>query len=325
MGLIVVTGGHGYLGSHLVKRLRQLGETVRVFARRQLEDDATDGHLLVRGDIRDAAAVDAAIAEAEVVIHLVSNFRSARTDAGEAYAINVTGTDNVLKAAERHRIDQLIHCSTIGVHGDVREVPANEESPFNPGDRYQETKLIAEDRARQAHAQGKVPVTVVRPISIFGPGDRRLLKLFRMIQHKRFILFGSGEAFFQPAYIDDVVDGFIACLRNPRAIGGVFIIGGQEYVPLNEFVRLIADELGVAPPRLHLPYAPALVAAAICEKLCAPFGIEPPLHRRRMSFFVNNRAFSVDHAKAVLGYRPQTTLREGIQRTAEWYRQQGWL
>jgi dihydroflavonol-4-reductase len=324
---ILITGGLGFLGSHLSSRLSASGEAVRILARpqRQAVAEAPPSHQAIWGDIRDPEAVDRAVQGAEVVIHLVSNFRKGGSDEKEAYAVNVEGTRNVLAACSRHGVRQLVHCSTIGVHGSVLEIPATEETPFNPLDLYQETKLQAEQEVWRHHRETGLPVTVVRPISMFGPGDRRMLKLFRMIQKRRFVMVGDGEALFQPAYIDDVVDGFLLCLRNDKAVGEAFIVGGEEYVPLRELVGLIAAELGVEPPRWRLPLRPVLALADLCEKLCVPFGVEPPLHRRRVSFFQNQRAFSIAKARRLLGFQPRMPLRDSLRATIGWYQSQGWL
>lgn len=320
---VLVTGGAGFLGTHLVNRLLADGATVRIFGRSPQGEKREDLEV-VRGDIREAAAVDRAVAGVDKVVHLVSNFRKGGSDR-EAYGINVQGTENVLQAVARHSVERLVHCSTIGVHGSVREIPATEETPFNPGDLYQQTKLIAEQRVWEVHRQTGLPVSVIRPISMFGPGDLRMLKLFRMISRGRFVVVGDGSPFFQPAYIDDVVEGCVLCLEHEKALGEAFIIGGEEYLPLRDLFRVIAEELEVSPPRWRVPLAPVLLAAFLCEKLCVPLGVEPPLHRRRVSFFQNNRAFRVEKAKRVLGYRPQVELREGIRQTVVWYRQEGML
>jgi nucleoside-diphosphate-sugar epimerase len=152
-----------------------------------------------------------------------------------------------------------------------------------------------------------------------------MLKLFRMIKKGRLLKIGPCSAFFQPAYIDDVVDGFALCMGNDKAIGEVFIIGGDEYVPLEKLFALIAEEMSVAPPRWRIPLSPVLWLAACCEAVCVPLRIEPPLHRRRVSFFQNNRAFAVDKAKKILGYAPKVSLRESIKRTIAWYEKEGWL
>ena len=152
-----------------------------------------------------------------------------------------------------------------------------------------------------------------------------MLKLFRMIKKGRFVVVGDGKALFQPAYIDDVVQGFTKCLDNKKAVGEVFIIGSEEYVPLNDLFRMVAEKLGVQPPKLKVPMMPVVILAAICEKICVPLGIEPPLHRRRVSFFRNNRAFSVKKAKKVLGFNPQVSLNEGISKTIKWYAEKNLL
>ncbi len=324
MGRVLVTGGGGFLGRHLVAALVKRGDAVRTFQRSPAPPDLPPGVEHRRGDIRDAAAVANAVAGVERVIHLVSNFRSAASD-GEAHGINVQGTEHVLQAALRARVKRLVHCSTIGVHGSVLEIPAHEETPFNPGDAYQRTKLAAERRVFEVHRETGLPVSAVRPISLLGPGDRRMLKLFRMIRRRRFVLLGDGNALFQPAYVDDVVQGFLLCLDRDEAVGEAFIVGGEEFLPLRELAALVAAELGVPAPRLRLPLAPFSALATACEWICSPLGLEPPLHHRRLSFYRNQRAFRIEKARRLLGFEPQVSLREALARTARWYEEHGWL
>jgi len=321
MSRVLITGGNGFLGKSLADRLFSNGEDVHIFARRHSgsNNEVNKKYTVCWGDIRDAEAVDKAVERIDIVIHLVSNFRKGGSDKKEAFSINVEGTENVLKAALKHEVKRVIHCSTIGVHGNVRSIPANEKTAFNPGDLYQETKLTAERLVWKTYKETGLPLTVVRPISMLGPGDLRMLKLFKMIKKRRFVIVGNGEVLFQPAYIDDVVDGFVKCMHNERAIGEVYIIGGDEYVSLNQLCRLIADEMNVSPPRIRVPMFPVLLLASMCEFICEPLNIDPPLHRRRVSFFQNNRAFSIEKARRELAYKPKVSLREGIRRTIQWY------
>lgn len=327
MTSVLITGGTGFLGSGIAARLVERGDNVRVMAHEGGNSPLPKDLRLeiVTGDIRDAGFVLQAVRGTETVIHTVSNFRKAGSDAQEAYAVNVEGTLNVLAACREYPVRRLVHCSTIGVHGSVREIPANEETPFNPGDLYQKTKLQAEQAVWDFYRETGMPTTVVRPISMFGPGDRRMLKLFRMIQRGVFFMVGDGSALFQPAYIDDVIGGFLLAMDHEAAKGETFIIGGEEYVPLRVLVDMIAAELGVRSSYRQVPLAPVVALAALVERIFAPLGLEPPLHRRRVSFFQNNRAFSVAKARRLLGYQPQVPLREGIRRTIGWYRAQGWL
>ena len=98
----------------------------------------------------------------------------------------------------------------------------------------------------------------------------------------------------------------------PHAAGRTYILAGGEVTTLNELVAIVADEAHVPPPRLHLPVWPFWTAGALCEAVCAPFGIEPPLYRRRVDFFTKSRAFDISRARPELGYAPQVGLREGI-------------
>jgi dihydroflavonol-4-reductase len=321
---ILVTGGLGFLGSHLAARLAAEGATVRILAKPRREVPSSS-HEIVWADIRDAEAVERAVCGAESVVHLASNFRQGGADRAEAWAVNVEGTRNVLAACSRQGVRRLVHCSTIGVHGSVLEVPAHEETPFRPLDLYQETKLAAEQEVWRHYRATGLPVTVLRPVSLIGPGDRKMLKLFRLIERRRFVMVGSGDTLIQLAYVDDVVDGFLLALRKERAVGEAFIVGGDEFLPLRDLVRLIAAELGVPPPRLRVPLRPVLLLAELCERLFGPLGIEPPLHRPRVSFFRYDRAFSLEKARRVLGFQPRTSLRDAVRATIAWYRHQGWL
>lgn len=327
MTKILVTGGQGFLGSHIVTKLLDEGKKVRVLARpsKESNSDLAKGVEIEYGDIRDSKAVEDAVNGVDIIIHVVSNFRKGGSDKKEAYDINVGGTLNVLAAAQKYNVKQIIHCSTIGVHGTVLEIPATETTAFNPTDLYQETKLIAEKKVWDFYKKTGLPVTVIRPISLFGPGDKRMLKLFSMIQKERFFIVGDGNVYFHPAYIDDVVQGFILCLNNEKAFGEVFIIGGDEYTTLNRLCELIAQELGVKPPRMRVPLKPVLALATLIETICEPFNISPPLHRRRVSFFQNNRAFSIDKARKILDYEPHFSLDEIIRKTIQEYRKEGWL
>lgn len=327
MKRVLITGGLGFLGSALVTEFAASGFDLQIFnrqGRRAAGFVHHAGHPVHWGDIRDSGAVDRAVEGMDIVVHTVSNFREVRTDR-DAYPINVGGTDNLLNACARHRVKRVVLCSTIGVHGNVARVPATEESPFNPGDIYQETKVEVERRARAFEREQDLPVCILRPASIYGPGDLRMLKLFRMIQRRRFVMLGRGEANFHPAYIDDVARAFVLAAVHPQAAGETFIIGGEEYLPLRKLVEAVARHLQVPPPGIRIPLAPVEFLARVCEAACRPLNLEPPLHHRRMSFFRNNRGFTIARAKRLLGFEPRVNLAEGLERTIAWYEARGLL
>jgi nucleoside-diphosphate-sugar epimerase len=219
----------------------------------------------------------------------------------------------------------VVHCSTVGVHGDIDSPPADEDAPLRPGDVYQDTKVEGERLARAAAARTGIELTIARPSGIYGPGDRRLLKLFRGVARRRFVVLGDGRIFYHLTYIDDLVEGFRLCADVAAAAGRTYTIAGGEVSTLNELVSLIAEEAGVPPPRLHLPVWPFWMAGAACEAVCRPFGVEPPLYRRRVDFFTKSRAFRIDRARRELGFEPAVDLREGVRRTLAWYKERGWM
>lgn len=324
---IAVTGATGFLGSHLTERLVRDGYQVNILARDAEKAKQFEGrsNRIILADVNDESAVAELVRGAEVVLHLVSNFRTASGPPESYREINVGGTVNALNAARGAGVGRFVYCSTIGVHGHVSETPANEESAFNPGDLYQETKLEAERACRRMMANTAMEIVIVRPCSMYGPGDLRMLKMFKMLAKGTFFTVGACKENFHAVYIDDLVDGFCRVVQQPGLGGQTFILGGPGYVPLKEYIATAARAVGASPPRLRFPYWLFYSAAVACEGVCVPLRIEPPLHRRRVRFFRNNRAFSIDKAKKILGYSPKVNLEEGMRRTVDWYREKGYL
>ena len=138
-------------------------------------------------------------------------------------------------------------------------------------------------------------------------------------------MLGSGEVVYQMIYIDDLIDGILLCGTKTNAIGKIYILTGREPTTLNQLVQVVADVLGVRPPRLRLPVIPFYMAGMFCELLCKPIGINPPLYRRRVDFFRKTRSFDISKAKRELGFQPRVGLQRGLTTTIEWYRRAGWL
>ena len=324
---VLVTGATGFTGGHLARALAASGDHVRALVRHPSPDIAANlpDVEVVTGDLRDAASLERAAEGVEIVYHIAAIYRQAGLRDNEYRAVNAEAVRTVIHAAKAGGARRVVHCSTVGVHGDVEHPPANEDAPLRPGDIYQETKLEGERVAREAARETGLDVVIARPTGIYGPGDRRLLKLFRGVARRRFVILGDGEIFYHLTYIEDLVEGFRLCGTVPAAAGRTYILAGGEVTTLNALIGLIASEAGVRPPRVHLPVWPFWTAGALCEVVCSPFGIEPPLYRRRVDFFTKSRAFDISRARAELGYAPQIGLRDGIRRTLAWYRQAGWI
>ena len=325
---VLVTGATGFTGGHLARTLAAQGQRVRVLVRdpaKAADLCATPGIEVVTGDLRDPAARARAVEGVTTVYNIAAIYRQASVPAAEYRAINTDAPAALVKAAALAGARRVVHCSTVGVHGDVEHPPANEDAPLRPGDVYQDTKLDGERATREAAEASGIELVIARPSGIYGPGDRRLLKLFRGVARRRFFVLGSAKIYYHLTYIDDLVEGFRLCGTVARAAGRTYILAGGEVGTLEELIGLVAAEAGVTPPSLRLPVWPFWVAGAACEAICVPLRIEPPLYRRRVDFFTKSRAFDIGRARAELGFDPRVGLREGIRRSLEWYRAKGWL
>lgn len=319
---VLVTGAAGFTGYNLSLKLHEVGANVRAFVRAEGSTrDFPEGIEVFRGNLTSSEDCHRACEGIDTIFHVAAVFRRVKGGREEVEAVHVGATEDLVRAAQHHGCRRFVHTSTMGVHGHVEDGPGDENSPFSPGDDYQETKVEGELKALQLGKKLGVPVAVVRPCGIYGPGDIRFLKIVRPVKNRRFIMIGSGEAHYHFVYIDDLVQGYLLAGEKDSAIGESFLIGGEESPTLNELVQLIADLLDVSPPRWRIPVAPIYFAGWICELICMPFHIEPILHRRRVAFFTKNREFRIDKAKRLLGYQPQTTLREGFQRMIDRYRE----
>ena len=323
---VLVTGATGFSGSHLVRHLQGAGVAVRALVRP--ESLALAGELgdaeVIEGDVRDEDAVERAVSGTERVFHLAALYRQAGFADSVYHDVNVTGTKNVLEAALRNGVGRVVHTSTVGVLGHIENPPADENAPHNPGDVYQRSKLEGEKLALRFGAERGLPVTVVRPAMIWGEGDRRMLKLFRGVARRRFPIIGTGRTVYHFVHIDDLCRGFLLAAESPNAPGKVYIFAGAEPVGITDLVARIARVNDVRPLGIRIPAWPIQMLGSLVEAVCIPFGIEPPIHRRRVDFFTKDRCFSTASARVDLGYDPALTLDEEIGRISAWYRERGW-
>lgn len=324
---VLVTGATGFTGRHLCKRLVCEGFAVRALVRdlKRAQRLQQWGVEPVLGDMRDRNSLAKATVGVDLIFNIAAIYRKKNATRKDLWETNVHGTKNLLDAAIDAGAKRFVHCSTVGVHGDIVSPPGDELSPFAPGDDYQQSKAEGEEIVNQYMKEHTIPVVIFRPTGIYGPGDLRFLKLFKAIRRGLFLIIGTGEVYYHMTYIDDLIEGILLCGTKKEAIGNVYILGGETYVTINQLVKIIAEVLDVNVPRFHIPFTPIYFAGVLFELICKPLGINPPLYRSRVNFFRQNRAFDISKAKLELGFEPKIDLENGLRLTAEWYQKEGLL
>ena len=325
---VLVTGATGFTGTVLVRKLAAAGLRIQAIARASsnLQPLADLDIRWFRGEVYDPALVTEAAREARYIFHLATAYREAK-HADEVYRrVHLLSTQLLAQAALANQgFQRFVHISTVGVMGHIAQPPADETAPLNPGDIYQATKAEAEVWLRDFAAQAGLPISVLRPAAIYGPGDRRLLKFFRMASRRWLILLGRGPGLYHLIHVDDLTEIIMLAATHPAALNEVFICGNPQCVTLEEMARVVAATLGRHFRVVHLPAAPFFLAADICEGLCRKVGLEPPIHRRRLAFFTKDRSFDTRKLRTRLGYQVRHSNTSGLAEVTRWYSAQGWL
>jgi nucleoside-diphosphate-sugar epimerase len=326
--LALVTGATGFTGSRLVRKLLETGVRVNAIARSSSDLEPLRGLEIrwFRGEVFDPATVAAATEGAAYVFHIAAAYREAKY-ADEMYRrVHVESTQLLARAALKNPgFKRFVHVSTVGVLGHIAHPPADENAPLNPGDIYQATKAEAELWLRDFGPKNGLPFTVIRPAAIYGPGDTRLLKFFRMAARPRLFLVGHSRGLYHLVHVEDLVKVLLLAAAHPAALNEVFICGNPECVSLEQIARIVAGELGNRFRVVRLPAGPLFLAADVCEWVCRKIGVEPPIHRRRLAFFTKDRSFDTRKLRERLGYAMRYSNEEGLVATARWYCEQGWL
>lgn len=326
---VLVTGGTGFTGSVLLRKLcAQPSLHVRAIARpsSDLSGLADLPVQWFRSQVYDPETVAAAMEGVTHVFHVAAAFRSPGIGEDEYRRVHVVSTQLLAEAALRQpAFQRFVHVSTVGVHGHIANPPADENAPFAPGDLYQTTKAEAETWLHEFAAARSLPYTVIRPAAIYGPGDRRLLKVFKMARAPFFPVLGRGKCLYHLIHVDDLTDGFLLAATHPAALSRPFICGNPAATPLLEMGRIIADELHRPFRPVRLPAAPFFALAAVTEAVCRPLHIAPPIYRRRVAFFTKDRSFDTSRIRNELGFAPKWTAEEGLRDTARWYLDHHWL
>jgi nucleoside-diphosphate-sugar epimerase len=318
-----VTGGSGFIGSHLIESLLSRGLEVRALAHRSPLPSA-DRLEVIPGDICDRERLGRALEGVDILFHLASALGSAVIGLKEFRRINILGTERILEAASRSGVGRAIHVSSAGIFGAVKKGElATESSPPAPITVYDKTKLEGE-RVAIGFSGESMKVVVIRPGWVYGPRDRRTFKLIEAVCSGRFIMVTRGSGLQTPVYIDDLIKGVQLAARQGKK-GEIYHLAGGEIMTVRDMVWAITLACGKKPSRFFIPLLPARLAALLLEAAYTPRRKEAPLNRSKLSFFIHSKPLSIEKARLDLGFRPEVDFQSGITRAVSWYRSQGWL
>lgn len=324
---VLVTGGTGFLGASLTRRLLADGAQVRVLARSRdkAKPLADQGAEIAIGDINNRTAVRAALDGIQVVYHLAGPLLVPDIPAMEYRRTHVMGTKQLLACCDKAvGLERFVYCSTTGVLGVTGDRLADEEAPFRPTNIYELAKADAEMAVRRSW-QGGFPAVIARPGLVYGPGDLHLLPFFRSVLHRRFRPIGRRKAWLHPIYIDDMTEALVRCGQRGAALGECFHLAGREPVLINDLAGVVASAEGTRLPPGHIPVLAAQAVARLGDRLPPSLKRSAPLTRSRLDFLTHSRMYDVTKATRLLDFAAATDLPTGIARTVAWYRQCGYL
>jgi nucleoside-diphosphate-sugar epimerase len=327
---LLVTGASGFIGSRLALHLSRFGidavftgRDANDIERARIRELAAAGVKVQLGDLREAEFVAQVMAGRNAVIHLAAAQHESHMSDEHFRSVNVAATRLLLEAARAAGVRRFVYGSTMGIHGSSEDGPITEDSAPKPLNIYTRTKLAAEGVVREFSPHLEIVIT--RIAETYGPGDLRLLKLFKAIDRDRFVMIGKGDNCRQPIYVDDLIRGLLAALMRPTATGEAILLTGNEPMTTREMVGHIAAVLEKPVPRVQLPMWPVLAAASISYALLRPLQIHSPLQPRSLDFFRKSFVFSTSKARELLGVEPSTRFVDGARATLEWYRAHGYM
>ncbi len=327
-GVAVVTGSSGFIGTTLVERLVQRGFHVRCLVRRaspRRRDLPNVERVVV--DLTDASALErsTALAGARLVFHLagattaltLQHFRDA----------NVVPATALLRALARSGdVERVLLVSSQAAAGPARSLdePVTEDDPPRPIEAYGRSKLEAEAEARRW--SDRVPLTIVRPCSVYGPGDLDFFRLFRMAQQRLLLYPGTRDSFLSLLHVDDVADGLIAAATTPAAAGATLFLANDRPVRWSEIGESVASVVGVRARSIDVPHAAIRALVPFGEAYARLTGRRILLNRHKVALSAPRYwVCSGARAARLLGFAPRWRLADGLRATYCWYVRNGWL
>ncbi len=319
--MTLVTGGTGFIGSHLLEKLCAMGEPVRCLARpRATPRRLPEGVAAMPGDLASGQGLDDALRDADTVIHLAGVTKALRpADYG---AGNARATEMLLRALGGSNA-RLVHVSSLAAIGPSPDgSPVNEDAEPHPITEYGRSKLEAERVVRRLAPEA----VIVRPPVVYGPRDTDVFQLLKSISKGLAFEIAGGERWFSAIFVRDLVDGLMAAARNSRAPGRTYFLAHAKPVSWSDLSSAAADMMRRRLRVIQIPLAGAR-AVGYCAEVWSRISGKPGIVSRDKIAEAQCRWWTCDTRRAAeeLGFSAPTSLADGLRETLAWYKEAGWL
>jgi len=323
----LVTGGTGFIGSHLVERLRQKGHEVVCIAKDMMHARLLElrGCHVILADINTAGELDSALEGVGTVYHVAGVTRCRNPK--DYYEGNTLATRRFVEICRGHvdTIRRFVYVSSqtaVGPSLDGR--PVCEDSPYHPVSHYGKSKMLAELEVLKAAAG--LPVTIVRPSAVYGPRERDMYDYIKTIRRGLKLLIGFHDKLMSLVHVDDLVSGILLAGEAARAAGEKYFLGSERPYSIREIGGTIAAVLHRHPLSVRLPHCLVYTVGAVATAIGKAAGAEVFFNMEKAREAVQPAwTCSVAKASAELGYRERFTLEDGMRQTYRWYVENGWL
>jgi len=323
----LVTGATGFIGGRLAERLVSEGMQVRGLVRTPAKGQwlAELGVELVLGDITNPPSLRMAIAGCQLVFH-AAGWVSERGTKAEVWAVNVTGTQNVIDAALAAGVERLVHLSSCAVYGSLQQHNIAENTPTRMrGNLYGDSKVAAEEVVFGAYRAHGLPVVIARASQVYGPRSRQYtIRQIEIIKAGKMVLIDKGRHLCKPIYIDNLIGGLILCAQVDAVVGEAINFTDDVPVPWREFYGAYGRMLGIN-SFPSVPFALAWLIGYYNEITARLRGKKASLNRGVLMTHRSSNSFSNQKARELLGWEPNVDLAQGMMLTEAWLRAKGYL
>jgi nucleoside-diphosphate-sugar epimerase len=319
---VLITGATGLLGGHLLHALLQRGEQIRalVLPVENAEKLMEQGVEVMRGDVTDTSTLASAVKDIDIIFHLAGMMGVERPLA-EYHLVNVTGSENLYRAAQAGGVGRFVHTSSHTVYGLGYGRFLTEKDALRPDpDPYSLTKAEGDRLIRRLMINSGMETVILRPGTFFGPGDRlHFGRIAQRMKKGKGVIIGRGDNALPFCYVTDIVQGFLLAAYHEKTPGNVYNISNDHPLTQQELFNAIADEVSGKRPTRHLPYMPIYYGSVAAEKVSKITHTRPIVTRLGVMMIGTDNKHSVEKARRELGYEPKIDIREGINLAAEWF------